>query len=119
LSATGEGCKRELDLIYSLLEEVPAGKWYKQLFKILTIKVKVILKQATKVHTCSRGVALSFFKFGLRWGGWLKSRPGRFNLWERQPVPPIQKAGWAPGPVWTGAKNLATHWDAIPGPTSL
>jgi hypothetical protein len=23
------------------------------------------------------------------------------------PVPIIQEAGWAPGPVWTGAENLA------------
>jgi len=25
----------------------------------------------------------------------------------KDPVPIVQKAGWAPGPVWTGAKNLA------------
>jgi hypothetical protein len=24
-----------------------------------------------------------------------------------EPVPILQEAGWAPGPVWTGAKNLA------------
>jgi hypothetical protein len=23
------------------------------------------------------------------------------------PVPIVQEAGWSPGPVWTGAKNLA------------
>jgi hypothetical protein len=23
------------------------------------------------------------------------------------PVPIVQEAGWAPGPVWTGAENLA------------
>jgi hypothetical protein len=23
------------------------------------------------------------------------------------PVPIVQKAGWAPGPIWTGAENLA------------
>jgi hypothetical protein len=26
---------------------------------------------------------------------------------ERDPVPIVQDAGWAPGPVWTYAKNLA------------
>ena len=26
--------------------------------------------------------------------------------WERDPVPIVQEAGWAPGPVWTGAENL-------------
>ena len=26
---------------------------------------------------------------------------------EKDPVPIVQAAGWAPGPVWTGAVNLA------------
>jgi len=26
---------------------------------------------------------------------------------EKDPVPILQKAGWAPGPVWKGAENLA------------
>jgi hypothetical protein len=26
----------------------------------------------------------------------------------KDPVPIVQEAGWAPGPVWTGAKNLAS-----------
>jgi hypothetical protein len=26
----------------------------------------------------------------------------------KDPVPIVQKAGWAPGPVWTGAENLAS-----------
>jgi hypothetical protein len=26
---------------------------------------------------------------------------------ERDPVPIVQEAGWAQGPVWTGAENLA------------
>jgi hypothetical protein len=25
---------------------------------------------------------------------------------ERDPVPIVQEAGWAPGPVWTGGENL-------------
>ena len=34
-------------------------------------------------------------------------------------VPIEQKAGWAPGPVWTGAENLARpHRDSIPGPST-
>ena len=33
-------------------------------------------------------------------------------------VPIVQEAGWAPGPVWTGAENLAPHRDSIPGPSS-
>jgi hypothetical protein len=26
----------------------------------------------------------------------------------KDPVPLVQEAGWAPGPVWTGAENLAS-----------
>jgi len=27
---------------------------------------------------------------------------------EKNPVPIVQEVGWAPGPLWTGAKNLAS-----------
>ena len=37
-------------------------------------------------------------------GGWSTSRP----LYPcKDPVPIVQEAGWAPGPVWTDAENLA------------
>jgi hypothetical protein len=36
----------------------------------------------------------------------------------KDPVPIVQEAGWAPGPVWTGAENLAPHRDSIPAPSS-
>ena len=41
--------------------------------------------------------------------GWVSmSRPSRFTpREERGPVPIVQEAGWVPGPVWTGAENLA------------
>jgi len=32
---------------------------------------------------------------------WLLFTPGK------DPVPTVQEAGWATGPVWTGAENLA------------
>ena len=34
------------------------------------------------------------------------------------PVPIVQKAGCAPGLLWTGAENLAPHRDSIPGPSN-
>jgi hypothetical protein len=37
--------------------------------------------------------------------GWSAPRPGRFTP-GNDPVPIVQEAGWAPGPVWTGAENL-------------
>jgi len=36
------------------------------------------------------------------------SRPGRSLPPGKDPVPIVQEAGWTPGPVWTGAENLAT-----------
>ena len=38
-------------------------------------------------------------------GGWSTLRPGRFTH-GKEPVPVLQEAGWAPGPVWTAAENL-------------
>ena len=32
----------------------------------------------------------------------------------KDPVPILQEAAWALGPVWTGAENLACHRDSIP-----
>ena len=42
----------------------------------------------------------------LRWGWWSTPPSGRFTP-GKDPVPIVQEAGWAPGPVWTGAENLA------------
>ena len=39
-------------------------------------------------------------------GGWATLRPGRFTP-GKDPVPIVQEAAWATGPVWTGAENLA------------
>ena len=38
--------------------------------------------------------------------GWSAPRPGRFTP-GKDPVPIVQEAGWAPGPLWTGAENVA------------
>ena len=34
------------------------------------------------------------------------SRPGPLFTLGKDPVSIVQEAGWAPGPVWTGAENL-------------
>jgi len=40
--------------------------------------------------------------------GWaIKSTSRPIYAWEADPVPFVQKAGWDPAPVWTGAENLA------------
>jgi len=38
--------------------------------------------------------------------GWSTPRPGRFTP-GKDPGSIVWKAGWAPGPVWTAAENLA------------
>ena len=35
---------------------------------------------------------------------------------QREPLPIVQEAGWAPGPVWMGAGSLAPKRDSIPVP---
>jgi hypothetical protein len=49
--------------------------------------------------------------------GWSEPRPGRFTP-GKVSVPIVQKAEWAPEPVWMGAEYLASHRDLIPGPSS-
>jgi hypothetical protein len=56
----------------------------------------------------SRGIALHTLDLGARRGGWLTPRPGRF-IPGKVPVPIVKEAGWAPGPVWTCAKNQAPN----------
>jgi hypothetical protein len=54
----------------------------------------------------SGGVALLILNLDARRGGWSAPRLGRFTP-GKDPVPIVQEAGWAPGPVWRSAKNLA------------
>ena len=76
-------------------------------------KVKCTLVQALRLctgrmaHRRSRGIALLFLDHGTR-TGWVVSRMPRPHFTPgKDPVPIVQEAGWAPGPVWTGAGNLA------------
>jgi hypothetical protein len=40
--------------------------------------------------------------------GWVvNTTPQLLYPRERDPVPIVREAGWVPGPVWTGAENLA------------
>ena len=41
------------------------------------------------------------------WGWVVNATPRPLYPHERDPVPIVQDGGWAPGPVWTGAENLA------------
>jgi len=52
----------------------------------------------------------SFFNLGARWEWVINATPLPFTTpppRDRDPVPIVQEAGWAPGPVWTRVENLA------------
>ena len=76
--------------------------------------VKCTLVQALRLCTCrtahrgSRGIALPFHDHGTRRGRGVSVTPRPLFTPGKDPVPIVQKAGWAPWPVWTGAENLAT-----------
>jgi len=77
---------------------------------LLTVKgkVKITLEQATKARgggewRCSSTLSLTSALDG---GEWSTPRPGRLTP-GKDPVPITKEAGWAPGPFWTGAENLA------------
>jgi hypothetical protein len=61
-----------------------------------------------------RSIAVLFLDLDTRRGGWSAPRFGRFTS-RKKPVSIAQKAGWAPGPVWTCAKNLNTKRIRSPG----
>jgi len=80
----------------------------------IKVKVKCTLVQALRLstgrtaHRKSRGIALLFLDHGTirGWGVSVTPRPSLPP--GKDPVPIVQEAGWAPGPVWTGAENLAS-----------
>jgi hypothetical protein len=49
----------------------------------------------------------SFFNLGARWGRVVNTTPWPLYLRGRDSVPIVQVAGWGPGPVGTGAENVA------------
>jgi hypothetical protein len=94
----------------------PAGRkisWRSITNTKVKVKVKCALVQALRLctgrtaHRGSRGVALLFHDHGTRWGWGVSVTPRPLFIPVKDPVPIVQEAGWAPGPVWTGAENLA------------
>ena len=77
------------------------------------VKVKGTLVQALRLctgstaHRGSRCIALPFHDHGTKRGWWISDTPRPLFTPGKDPIPIVQEAGWVPGPVWTGAKNLA------------
>jgi hypothetical protein len=69
------------------------------------------VKEFTLEHVmkAQRGVELelySFFNLGARWGWVVNVTRWPLYPWKSGPMPIVQETGWAPAPVWMGAKNL-------------
>ena len=60
-----------------------------------------------------RGIAVLFHDRGTRRGWVVSSTPRPHFTPGKDPVPILQEAGWAPGPVWSGGKSRP-HRDSIP-----
>jgi len=84
----------------------------KSLFSV-NVKVKCTLVQALGLctgrtaHRERRGIALLFLDHGTRRGWGVSVTPRPLFTPGKDPVPIVQEAGSAPGPVWTGVENLA------------
>ena len=65
------------------------------------------LSTGRTAHSGSTGIALLFLDHGIRRGWGVSLTPRPHSTPGKDPVPIVQEAGWAPGPVWTGAENLA------------
>ena len=84
-------------------------------FEVVVQYSQIRVKGIRKVHTCtgrtahrgSRGIALPFLDHGTRRGCGVSVTPRPLFTPGKDLVPIVQEAGWAPGPVWTGAENLA------------
>ena len=79
-------------------------QYYREQWSMLN---KYIKKKGRTAHRRSSGIALPFHdqrhQKGVRGQ---RHAPAAFYL-GKEPVPILQEAGWAPGPVWTNAKKLA------------
>jgi hypothetical protein len=72
-------------------------------------KGKFALEQTMKAQVGSRDIALySSLNLCSRWAWMVNAMSWLLNSWERDLLPIIHKARWAPVQVWTGAENLAT-----------
>ena len=74
---------------------------------VVRVKVKCTLVQTLRlctdrtVHRGSRNIALLFYDHGTRRGWGVSVTPRPLFTPRKDPVPIVQEAGWAPGPVWT------------------
>jgi hypothetical protein len=76
------------------------------------VKVKWSRYRPGVAQRVGRGIALLFHDSGTRRGWVVSSTPQPHFTLGKDPVPILQEAGWALGPVWTGGKSRP-HRDSI------
>ena len=72
-------------------------------------KVKCSRYRPGLAQRVGRGIALLFHDRGTRRGWVVRSTPRPHFTPGKDPVPILQEAGWAPGPVWTGDNLVPTR----------
>jgi len=77
------------------------------------IKVKWSLYKPGVAQRVGRVTALLFHDSGTRRGWVVCVTPRPHFTPGKEPVPILQEAEWAPGPVWTGRKSRP-QWDSTP-----
>ena len=81
--------------------------------KIFMVKGKMHFIQSLRLckgrtaHRGSRDIVIPFHDHGTRRGWGVSVTPRPLFTPGKDPVLIVQEVGWAPGPVWTGAENLA------------
>jgi len=86
---------------------------YIYIYTYIHIKVKWSRYRPGLAQRMGRGIALLFHDRGTRRGWVVSSTPQPQFTPGKVPVPILQEAWWAPGPVWTGEK-ARSHRDSIP-----
>jgi len=79
----------------------------------IIIKVKWSRYRPGVAQRVGRVIALLFHNRGTKRGWVVSSTPRPHFIPEIEPVPIVQEAGWAPGPVWTGGKSRS-YRDSTP-----
>ena len=100
-----ESCLKMWQLINSI--KFPIVHVTKKKMLKCTVVQALRLCTGRTAHRGSRGITLTFHDHGTKreWGSSFTPRP--LFTSRKYPVPTVQEAGWAPGPVWTGAENFA------------
>ena len=89
--------------------------WWERLSKHMLrgfIKIKFSRYRPGVAQRLCRGIALLFHDRGTRREWVASSKPRPHFTPGKDPVPIVEEAGWAPGPVWNGGKSRP-HRDSI------